>query len=103
MKFLESQPPGWSPQPSLKRSRSYPVFGALPLTASFASAALAFCAVAEVGVAEALAASSDADALKTRQKTRELASSLDLKNFDDAIDECINLTFGIATPFRLKY
>ena len=46
----------------------------------------------------------DATEVETTLRRLDLAKSfLELKNFDEAIDESVNFIFGIATPFCVEH
>ena len=46
----------------------------------------------------------DATEVEMTLRTLDLAKSfLELKNFDEAIDESVNFIFGIATPFCVEH
>ena len=100
MKFLVSHSP-MSPQPSLNNALSYPVLGALPLIGNLYKILLAL-------VPETALALTELDILWPRPKTRAIAielaanfleSCLALENFNNLVEESVNLVFCIAASF----
>jgi len=101
MKFLVSHSP-ISPQPSLKRARSYPVFGARPLMAILARTVVA------LSFDEASATGASSKRLNSSPSARTLATELrnnvlTLENFHELFDEGIDLILCIAPPLCFEH
>jgi hypothetical protein len=79
------------------------------LTANFARACFALIVAADASWAESSGGVTPgaideprASAAKAAAAVSCLANLFDLKQFDDSIKKCVNLTLGIATPRRFE-
>ena len=80
------------PQPSLNKDRSYPVLGALPLTANLARIVVA------LGCAAVTPCSTAGVITKAKARRLAVANLLALEKLNDFVHERIDLMLGIATP-----